>query len=73
MTIQKPYVNPFKKAIKQASQLIKDSNLRNRFELAQNMWKDESCDFLTVNFDDDDSEKENNDNIDLNVMDNNSK
>jgi hypothetical protein len=72
MKIEEKDLELFEEAVKHASELIKISNLHNRLELAENMCTNETYDFLTFNFDDD-NEKENNDNIDLNVMDNNSK
>ncbi|CAF4690041.1 unnamed protein product, partial [Rotaria sp. Silwood2] len=73
MTIKKQYSEEFQKAIKQASEIVKISNLPDRLEPAQNMCKGTTYDFLTVQLDDD-NEKENeedNHGINSNIAKNN--
>jgi hypothetical protein len=79
MNITLANLESFQEAIKQASKVIKCSNLPDRLELADNMRKGVTCDFFKLELDDDEeedddeNEEEDHDESNSNIAEDNSK
>ena len=77
MNITIANLESFQEAVKQATKVLKCSNLGERLELADNMRKGVTCDFFQLEFDDnnddEDDEIENQDESTSNIMEDSNK